>query len=259
MPETTPQKTDLEVALAALREEPSAEELAAFLNAGPPAGEQPLTAEELAADWRAVQQRRGRPPAPQAVASLPVVPFPVGRAPEAGPWHSLSTWRLLAAAALVGCVGLGLWVSELRRQLGRLGEVDPSRASVAAMKYAFLSATAETSRGEERPLGGKRKQVELGAERLGLLLDLPGSPPPGLTYEASCARVDGARTERLWTKSGLAANDKAQVGLLLPQQMPATGVYVIELRAESGGEKGPVARYELVLERLPRAPDTPTP
>ena len=240
-----PEKTDLELALSTLDEEPSAAELAAFLHAKPPAGEGELTRAELEDDWRVIE-RRLSPPAPQGVVSLPVLPFEVRAASPPPLLRRLGTWRALAAAGLLGWVGLAGWM---------LLERAPGGAEANAA-IAFLEPRSETVRGEERALGGRAAKVVLRDGPLALLLDL-SDENPDLTYEATLLRRGAGDSDPIGSIAGLRENNEARLGLVLPQHWLRPGVYAIEVHAVSPNERRPIASYEFELVAAPPAAAEP--
>jgi len=195
--------------------------------------QRPAPAAELDAVWQAVR-------AQASPALLSAAPPPRRERPRrSGPRLSdRSRWvQALAAALLVGVVGLSVWVAALRQTVSEL-----SRPQLNA-------PVQDLQPGPARGSGENRTALKLPADiRVFTLVLNPASPRDFPAYAVTIERADGGR---VWSGAGLQKNDFGSFSLAVPRSLVPDGAYTIRLEGRleenTGIHSEPLGEYPIVI------------
>lgn len=185
-----------------------------------PEVEAPLSEERMAALWPGLRERVPLPPPPQAARwrrSFERVALP------------------LAASLLLASLAASFWVWSLFRENRLLAR---PRVNVAVRDLVPLGEQ-EIRREEEGEAG-----VPLEAEAVLLVLNL-SDMRPFPTYRAEV--LDAPDGKLLWASDELQRSTRGNFTLQLPRPFPGSGHYRVRLFGVDGGQREPLAEYEVDL------------
>ena len=176
--------------------------------------------------WDGLRQEIRKEPAPAVAA---VVPFPPRRISGPPRWISA-----LAAALMVGVIGLSVWVASLRRTVGEL-----SRPEVNATVLDLVPLGI----GQREGGNGAAAVVPSGSRMITLILS-PARRGDFQDYEAEIARAGG---EVVWHGQGLRPNDYGSFSLTLPRRALGTGEHRLRLFGIRSGRREVLGEYALQI------------
>lgn len=203
-------------------------------------GPRPEPDAEVAAQWRAMQQRLRREAEPRPGLILLEGEGPPRHSASTAPSASLSTssrapWWLAAAAAVLALV-CGLWVFDLDQ---RLRQRDQPRVNVVL--YHLRPE-------EDRHRGGAEPESRLPAEAGAALLILYDAPD--LTYPdyEVVLRESGDGGRELFRRAGVTPEPRDRILTVeIPPGYLSPGRYVIELHGLGRGDPRLLATYALTV------------
>jgi hypothetical protein len=194
-------------------------DIARFIDAEEEGEEVPADLADSVWEGVAAQIRRDDPRPSAAVLSFPT---PKPELPSRS-----RALQALAAALLVACLGLSVWVASLRRTVS-----DLSRPQANAPVIDLYSGIAR-GEGTPRPVEPVPQDA-----RLYTVILHPASPQRGKEYRVEIVRADGAV---VWSETGLLLNAYGSLGLIVPRSALGSGDFRIRLFAKEAS----VEEYEL--------------
>jgi hypothetical protein len=210
---------------------------AAFPDLRPEPGEEELTPEELAADWRRLAERIATGKGEEVGGGE--------RGEQAGRWERRIAWidsppalRRLAATFFVATVGLLLWAVSLRRAV-----VDLSQPQVGVDVVDLYPL--------DDPLRGDEAGAAPAADSVVLILHPGAEAASDRDYAAEIVgqgpRAGGVR----WRKNGLRLDRLGTLTVQLSRRRFPAGRYTVRLYGLEAGRQALVGEYEVALGSPP--------
>lgn len=218
----------------------------------PLAGEVPLSAAEMAADWSALERRLGAPETPGT--SLPPSeaasasrPTPASDPVYSSPSHA---WAVAASALLVA-LGLttawGLWLARekgrLEREKTRLEEgLEAQGGPWANSTYVFLPAVEDHVREGVAPEPPRRLAVGMAPSLV--FLAIPREQEYR-EFEVDAEELGPATPSLRLRVVGLRFDDEQQLSFSVTQHSLPPGVYRLRLYGTEGTDRRQISAYEV--------------
>jgi hypothetical protein len=187
--------------------------------------QRPAPAAELDAVWQAARAHAAPPPSTVASAAPPALRERPRRAAR-------SRWaQALAAALVIGVVGLSFWVAALRRTVSELSQPQ--------LNAPVLDLQPSPERGSVE----SRTILKLPADVKFFTLVLnPLSPRDFPAYEVTIERAAGGV---VWSRTGLEKNPYGSFSLAVPRSLLPGGTYTIRLAGKDGVHSEPLGEYSI--------------
>jgi anti-sigma factor RsiW len=187
--------------------------------------QRPAPAAELDAVWQAVRAHAAPPPSTVTSASPPALRERPRRSDR-------SRWaQALAAALLIGVIGLSLWVAALRRTVSELSQPQ--------LNAPVLDLQPSPERGSVE--SGTTLKLPADVKVFTLVLN-PASPRDFPSYAVAIERAGGGK---VWSGEGLEKNRYGSFSLAVPRSLVPDGTYTIRLFGKDGVHNEPLGEYSI--------------